>query len=333
MNFRIGFNDNTLSRFKSIQDRFNLKRFVVGEGPFADPVNLTQRRIFILPTRQGILFAIVLGIMLIGSINYNNSLGYLLTFLLASISVISILHTYRNVLGLKISVGNITPVFCGEKIKIPVVLDNSGGSERCAIQVQLSNETIKACDVAQDGWASVIMPHKTHARGLHRIPRITISSVFPLGLFRAWSYVNLTNTYLVYPEPHGDKTLPTGWDEQQQQQRGYHKGTDDFSGLYTYTPGDPLGHIHWKAYAREQGLHTKKFAGNNEQEIWLDWRGINNLDTEIKLSQLSRWIIEADMTEMNYGVWLPQNRIAPSLGPMHKQKCLKALALFNEHKL
>jgi len=314
-------------------DRFNLDRFVVGEGPFEAPVKLTQRRIFILPTRLGFLFAFVLAIMLIGSINYNNSLGYLLTFLLASVSVISILHTYRNLLGLKISVGNISPAFCGEKIKIPIVLDNSDNTERCAIQVQLSKEMTKASDVAQDGWVSITLPFKTLARGVHRIPRITISSVYPLGLFRAWSYVNLSNTYLVYPEPKGDKTLPTGWDEQQQQQRGYHKGADDFSGLYTYVPGDPLGHIHWKSYARDQGLHTKKFAGNNEQEIWLDWRGINGTNTEIKLSQLSRWVIEADMTEMNYGVWLPENRIPPSLGPMHKQKCLKALALFNEKNI
>ena len=121
--------------------------------------------------------------------------------------------------------------------------------------------------------------------------------------------------------------MPYQWNQEQQQQRGYHKGTDDFAGLYTYTPGDPLGHIHWKAYAREQGLHTKKFAGNNEQELWLDWRVLNKADTEKNLSQLATWVLEADKTEMNYGLWLPGNRIAPSLGPMHKQKCLKALAL------
>ena len=321
-----------LSKLNLSIDQLNLDRFFVGEGPFNAPVNLTQRRIFILPTRQGFLFATVLLIMLIGSINYNNSLGYLLTFLLASLSVVSILYTYRNLLQLKISIGNITPVFCGENIKIPIVVDNSGNSERFAIQVELDNEQTKSCDVEQDGWSSVSLSYKTHSRGNHQVPRITISSVFPLGLFRAWSHVRLTNTYLVYPKPGGDIQLPFQWNQEQQQLRGYHKGADDFAGLYTYTPGDPLGHIHWKAYAREQGLHTKKFAGNNEQELWLDWRVLEKSDTEKNLSQLATWILEADKTEMNYGLWLPGNRTVPSLGPMHKQKCLKALALFSENQ-
>jgi uncharacterized protein (DUF58 family) len=319
-----------LSKLTFPLEQLNLDRFFTGEGPFDAPLILARRRIFILPTRQGVLFAIVLGIMLIGSINYNNSLGYLLTFLLASVAVVSILHTYRNLLSLKISVGNIQPVFCGEKIKIPVVIDNSGLSDRFAIQAELSVEQIRSCDVAQDGWASISLSYKTRTRGMHRIPRITISSVFPLGLFRAWSHVRLNNTYLVYPEPAGKTRLPYQWNEEQQQLRGYHKGTDDFAGLNTYIPGDPLGHIHWKAYAREQGLFTKKFGGNNEQELWLDWRVLDGLNTEQKLGQLAKWVLEADKTEMNYGLWLPGNRIAPSLGPMHKLKCLKALALFRK---
>ena len=310
-------------------NQLNLDRFFVGEGPYDAPLQLSQRRIFILPTRQGILFAVVLLIMLIGSINYNNSLGYLLTFLLASVAVVSILYTYRNLLNLKVSIGNIAPVFCGANVKLPVVLDNNGFSERCAVQLKILEEDIESCEVDQDGWASVDLSFKATSRGKHQVPRITVSTVFPLGLFHAWSHVLLNNTYLVYPEPLGDKTLPYQWNEEQQQQRGYHKGSDDFAGLYTYSPGDPLGHIHWKSYARDQSLYTKKFGGNNEQEIWLDWREVKKETIESKLSQLSQWILEADMTEMNYGVWLPENRINPSLGPMHKQKCLTALAMFS----
>jgi uncharacterized protein (DUF58 family) len=321
-----------LSKLTTSLQQFNLDRFFIGEGPFDAPLHLSQRRIFILPTRQGILFAVVLLIMLIGSINYNNSLGYLLTFLLASVAVVSILYTYRNLLNLKVSIGNITPVFSGETMKLPVVLDNSGFSERVAVQAKITNEQTGSCEVAQDSWASVDLSFKAASRGLHQVPRITVSTVFPLGLFHAWSHVRLNNTYLVYPEPMGEKTLPYQQNEEQQAQRGYHKGTDDFAGLNTYVPGDSLGHIHWKAYAREQGLYTKKFGGNNEQEIWLDWKGTNSPDTEIRLSQLSRWILEADMSEMNYGVSLPENRIGPSLGPMHKQKCLRAIALFRGFK-
>ena len=45
------------------------------------PVVLDRKRIYILPTRRGLLFAVFLLVMLLGSINYALSLGFVLTFL------------------------------------------------------------------------------------------------------------------------------------------------------------------------------------------------------------------------------------------------------------
>lgn len=311
-------------------DQLNLDRFFKQHASVDGPVSLVRQRIYILPTRNGVLFASILLVMLIGSINYNNSLGYLLTFLLAAVNIISIVHTYKNLLNLTISVGSIAAVFCGEKIKVPIVIDNTGDTERYAIELNFPSEKQRSSDVPENNWITLNLAHTALQRGLHRLPRLTISSTFPMGLFRAWSTIQLNNTYLVYPEPVGTKKLPMQWLELQQSLRGYHKGSEDFSGLTTYNPGDSLRHIHWKAYAREQGLQTKKFAGNNDQELWLDWRTMSNNTTEAKLSQLSKWVEEADKTEMNYGLWLPGKRIAPSLGPMHKKRCLEALALHRD---
>lgn len=310
----------------------NVERFFNKSPPIDGPVTLRRQCIYILPTRNGILFACILFVMLIGSINYNNSLGYLLTFLLVAVNIVSILHTYKNLLHMTVSVGSIAPVFCGEKIKVPIVIDNTGQIERHAIDMNFPQGKIRSCDVPDNNWVTLNLAHTSQQRGLHRLPRLTISSTYPLGLFRAWSNLELTNTYLVYPEPVGETKLPMHWLELQQSLRGYHKGSEDFSGLTTYNPGDSLRHIHWKAYAREQGLQTKKFAGNNDQELWLDWRTMTNNSTETKLSQLSKWVDEADKTEINYGLWLPGKRIAPSLGPMHKQHCLETLALHKENQ-
>ena len=71
----------------SLRYRFSLERFLVGEGPEDEPIFLAQRRVYILPSKMGIYFSAMMLVMLLGAVNYNNSLAYALTFLLASISL------------------------------------------------------------------------------------------------------------------------------------------------------------------------------------------------------------------------------------------------------
>lgn len=96
-------------------------------------VVLTQRRVFILPTRQGIVFAGMLLLMLIGSTNYQLSLGFAVTFLLAAMAIVSILHTFRNLAGLVVSAGRTAPVFVGESAVFHVRIDNPGGIRRHSV--------------------------------------------------------------------------------------------------------------------------------------------------------------------------------------------------------
>ncbi|NOZ52703.1 MAG: DUF58 domain-containing protein [Gammaproteobacteria bacterium] len=310
-------------------ERLNLNRFFEGEGPFDSPLTLTQRRIFILPTRQGLFFGLLLVVMLLGAINYDNSMSYLLTFLLASLIVVSILHTFRNLLHLRISVAVIAPVFSGENVTVPIILDNTGYPSRFAIRLELPKQAPRSCDVANNNWTNIDLSFPTKSRGKQSLPRITISTVFPLGLFRAWSPIRFSNNVMVYPAPLGETRLP--YHSQQYQQRldgGSQKGADDFTGFRNYHSGDSLRHINWKAYARQQELHTKQFGSNNNLELWLDWRTLPETNTETKLSQLCKWVIEADKTDVDYGLWLPNTVIKPGDDAAHKQHCLEALALF-----
>ena len=54
-----------------------------------DNLQPTQRNIYILPTRPGWMLAITLLVMLVGSINYQLNLGYMLTFLIAGAAVVA----------------------------------------------------------------------------------------------------------------------------------------------------------------------------------------------------------------------------------------------------
>ncbi len=308
--------------------RFSLARFLKGEGPETGPIKLVQRRVYILPTKRGIFFAVAGLVMLIGALNYNNSLGFILVFLLASLSIVAILHTYRNLLHIKIDVGHIAPVFCGDVIRVPIILDNSHYPNRFSIRLDFPSGQPLFTDIAANQWVRVEPTLLSSKRGRKQLDRITIKTIFPLGLFKAWSYAHFNVQYLVYPAPDKQHELP--------RESLYHfnltgdrgNGCDDFAGLRNYQQGDSLRHVHWKTYARQQGMHTKQFGGDRAEELWLDWETLTDLETEARLSRLTRWILDADAMQYNYGLRLPNQLIPLGHGPDHRHRCLEALALY-----
>lgn len=331
----------------TLRQRFSLSRFLRGEGPQPGPLLLRQRRVFILPTRQGLLFAGILLLMLIGSINYAASLGFSLTFLLASLALVAMLHTYRNLLHLRVDSGPAEAVFCGEELRVPVTLENPAGQPRFAVSLQFSADSRPAgepsakkpadenlpalsCDIPADGGRRVELPLPTQRRGRHPLPRITLATVYPLGLFRAWAYAEFAADVLVYPRPARNAALPKNsvWQTELSGDRG--RGADDFVGLRNYHPGDSPRHVHWKTAARGQGLHTKQFGGDRAEELWLDWAALPAGETgvERRLSILARWVLDADGADYRYGLRLPGLTIPLAQGPAQRRRCLEALALF-----
>lgn len=314
--------------FQTLSQRFNLRRFFVGEGPQTAPYHLHRRNVYILPTKQGLIFANLLMLMLIGAINYNNSLAYLMTFLLASLSVIAILHTYRNLLQLAISAGHIEPRFVGETLTIPIRIDNRNGPTRLAIELQFPGEEGCMLDIDPHQQQYVELETVPTRRGRHRLERFTIATRFPLGLFRAWANVHLQHGYLVYPRPATIQQLPADSHYILKVHGDQGVGADDFAGLRQYHTGDSMRHIHWKAAARQQGLLTKQFGGDRSEELWLDWTSLPDIDVEQRLSILSRWVLLAEREGKSYGLRLPDQLIIPSRGDRHRHQCLKALAEF-----
>lgn len=318
-----------VKRFDLVQ-RFNLIRFFRGDAPSPGPWELGRRNVYILPTRQGVFFAVTLLVILLGSINYNNSLGYFLTFLLGSIGVVGILHTYRNLLQLQIRVGMIEPVFAGTEIRVPVILDNPGRAPRYRLQLAFAGQDPVVCEMSGEGHQVVLLARPAGRRGQQAIGRFTLETTFPLGLFRAWSHIVPDAKCLVYPAPSREAYLPQTSRYLASLTGDQGLGSDDFAGLRSYRSGDSLRHIHWKALAREQGLLTKQFGGDRSERLWLDWRMLEGMDTETRLSQLCRWVIVAEQQGLEYGLWLPDKRVEPGHGRQHQQRCLKALALYGE---
>lgn len=294
------------------------------------PLRLGRRRIFILPSRGGLLYALTLAVMLLGAINYNLALGHALVFLLAGLGLIGMIHSFRNLHGLRITPGRCPPVFTGDAAQFELQLDSEGPNTRYGLVFQAQGEVALTIAVNAGQTAKIDIPVVTQQRGWLELPRIHLSTRYPLGLFTAWAYLQPAMRCLVYPRP-----LYSPLPESQHAVEGSaagDAGQEDFAGFRERQPADSLRHVAWKASARDQGhrpLLIKQFAGGNDAQLDLDWSLTDPLlDIEQRLSMLTGWVIEASQAQRSYRLNLPGQMIGPATGPAHLAECLEALALF-----
>ncbi|MET0067115.1 MAG: DUF58 domain-containing protein [Candidatus Thiodiazotropha sp.] len=297
----------------------------------ADPqggVTVRPRSIYILPTRQGLLLALVILLMLIGSINYGSNLGHLATFFLAGLWLTSIIHTWRNLLGLRIQPFRVASVFAGETAEFLLSLENPSQLPRYALEVRHRKQVGDRLDIPGSDQLLFHLPLSTRRRGPFPLPRVTLQSSYPLGLFRAWTYADLPLECLVYPKPaeRGQPPITTAYQRSDQGDRGV--GTDDFIGLRPFRSGDSTKHIDWKAYARQQGLLCKQFGGDRHLEVRLDWDLIPEQEPERRLSLLCRYVLQQEELGQAYSLRLPGVTLSSGTGQAHMQRCLSALARF-----
>jgi uncharacterized protein (DUF58 family) len=308
-------------------DAWTLQR----RSPQPGPVVLVHRRIYILPTAHGLVFFLVLLLMLAGSVNYALSLGFVLTFLLAGLGLNGILYTFRNIANLKVYSVRPRPVFAGETAEFGLRIENASGVPRAGLEARAAEGRVYPFDVPANDEVIVFVALPARRRGWLQLGRVTLQTRFPLGLFRAWSAVDLDVACIVYPQPEA-RGVPLP------EPRGEHgegsssaTGNEDFSGLRAYHLGDSPRQIAWKADARGQGLLSKVFSGRAATHLWLDWDELPaDLDTEAKLARLTRWVLDADAQDMAYGFRLAGVVLEPDTGPAHRDRCLQMLALFGQ---
>ena len=301
----------------------------------SSPIVLTQRRCFILPTRTGFLFALVLLVMLIGAINYDLSLGHALVFLLAGLGLVSMVHAINNLLALRIYPGRVDPVFAGQSAQFFFALDSvSDKKSHTALDVSFADEQAVRINVPIKTTPSFSVPCLAAQRGRLKPGRLTLASRYPLGLFRAWAYLYPPLSCLVYPQPIFTP-LPAPMPASQAGVLGGQGGQEDFSGLREWQPNESTRHIAWKAVAHDiehRPLLTKTFSGGASEELWLDWHLLpTNTPTETRLSMLCGWVLTAAQSSadgLRYGLRLPHKEIALGSGSTQQAICLEALAVY-----
>ncbi len=331
--------DQTLKKnrpWRAAADRLGvqLRRWAQNrQGTDPHTLQLHSRRIYILPTAAGVVFAIIVFTMLIGSMNYNNNLGFTLTFLLVSIAIISIHHCHRNLAGVRLQFQGVKPVFSGEKLLFRFMLENGSACARWQLHFAWDGYSGFCIDLDRNGHASVEIPLQTSRRGILIAPRLQLSTRFPFGLLRAWAWINMDLQGLVYPTPARRATIRFTGEGKDQQGGFLAEGVDDFHGLRDYRRGDPPRRIAWKALAHSGELMVKEYRSGTAPQQWLDWDLLAPADTETRLSLLARLILDAKAAQTAFGLRLPGKTIPPVAGDSQVHRCLRALARHEDRKI
>lgn len=296
--------------------------------PTEREVVLDQRRIFIFPSRLGLLYLFVLLLVLLAAINFENSMAFALAFWLGAALVVTIHHTYANMSGIRISAGQVDPVFCGEQAQFSFLLSAKNKRKtHYAIALGWNGDDLQSCDFSNEKQ-EIRLNLTAKKRGVFTAPRVFLQTHYPMGIIRAWSWVSIDTSCLVYPKPieneYPENHQSSGNNDSDEQTAGM----DEYHSTRDYQLGDHLSHVSWKRLAKGQKAQTKLFASAMQETQWLDWQDFGVMDTERKLSYLCYWILEYDKKRISYGLRMPNVELTPAFGPEHKTAALEALARY-----
>ena len=314
--------------------------------PLTDTLTLTQRNVYILPTRAGWMLALTLLVLLVASINYQLNLGYLLTFMLAGAAVVGMHVTHGNLRGITMNLiaghadstsgkGTLGQIFAGSTANIEVRLSHARKSHRPSIGLALLDAEHAPhwawADMPAQGTSVVNVAFKAAKRGLQRIPNLQAETRYPLGTFRVWTVWRPKSEVLVYPapEPHAPP-LPAGEPRSGGAGAARMQQSGEFDGVRAYRRGDPLKLVVWKKAAKSDELVSRDTQQAQRHELMLDYatcHSASNTHHEAKLSRLTAWVLAADKLGADYGLRILGREIKPSSGEAHKRACLEALAL------
>lgn len=318
---------------RPLKQRFNA--WLTARLPATDSLALTQRNVYILPTRPGWMLALTLLVMLVGSINYQLNLGYLLTFLLAGSAVVGMHVSHATLRGLTLHLAPPAPCFAGTAAQLSITLNSAQRRARHGIGVAIHGQSEWAyVDVPPLGSGTVTIGWVPPGRGRHTLPPLTAETRFPLGTFRVWTVWRPAASVLAYPTPEASPPpLPSGTPKAGNVTAAPSAPSGEFDGVRTYRRGDPLKAVVWKRVAQAMARGSADLvsrdhaSAQSRHELWLDWAHTGTANTELRASRLTAWVLQAERLGQSYGLRVPGREVAPAQGSAHRLQCLEALAL------
>lgn len=309
---------------------------------------LTHRNVYILPTRAGLALGVTLAALLLGSINYQLNLGYLLTFLVSGCALAALMETHATLRGLSLTLLPTEPGWAGRALPLRVQVDAPAGRARPAVRLSLASvnapdpahvsaaETL--VDIAAGGSTTVTLSVLPARRGLLPMPIVRIDTRYPLGLFRAWAVWRPAGELVVAPAPeHRAPPLrqqahpaagnpPPRQPPRQPSAAQVGLQTPGDHGLRRWRRGDGLNLVAWKRSAQRDQLLSREHPPEPRHATWLDLATTGCATREAALARLAAWLLEADAAGRPWGLRLPGLTLPPAQGPAQRRRAMEALA-------
>ncbi len=300
-------------------------------------VTLTHKSIFILPSGFGIAWFMLIGVLYLFGTNYQNNLVIGLSLLLASLLHTCIIYSYKNLAGLTLTSQTPPETQANQSIAFPVTLtsktkpDNKHTSHQQICLNFAEQRHVRLTDIGESSQSSLTFTPQE--RGRFNPGRIKVSSNFPLGLFRTWSYVDLDIHHIIYAEPKTSQVSLTSLDDDNSSEFEHGKlqpGVDDYKGLKTYVEGESLKQVAWKQWAQGRGMLTKEFAQPEGKPVWLSLDDTDGNSLEQKLSKLAWQVNVLSQGQQVFGLALKQQVIEQNSGEIHRKQCQQLIALYGK---
>jgi uncharacterized protein (DUF58 family) len=270
------------------------------------------------------MLAVVLVAMLIAGLNYNSNLGLAFAFLMASTALVAMHHCNRNLLGIEVDATSEVDAFAGGDAAFEFTLRNASSLDRRGVEIRCLTSSATTCVPARSSQ-TVIVAVPAPARGLLRVEQFELRTRHPFGWFNAWTYVHCVLTAHVAPAPGGSRPLPAG-SGQGAASAADMRGDEEYAGLRAYEPGMPLKHMAWKVVARGVEPAVRSYTGLAAHAQWLEWRALEGWESEARLAQLCRWVLQSAAAHHVFGLRIPGAEILPGRGAAHRIACLRTLA-------
>lgn len=301
-----------------------VERLTGANGRDVLPLTLHRRRIYVLPTGFGVALALLIFVMLMGSLNFNNNMGLAFTFLLGGLGLIAPLLTFLNLYRIEVVDATGHSVHAGEPCAVTLRLRGRRASGHWSIRVQYG-AAYGMTHAEPHGQTSVTIRVPTERRGPLRLARLKISTVYPLGIFRAWAVLSPAQATLIYPAPEPNAPpLPKGRTDRRSGAAA--NGSEQFYGVREYQPQDSPRLIAWKTVARTGELHTKQFEDPGAGRVELCESDLLGLGLEQRVSRLTAWVLTAHARDMAWSFQLGSTRLPTASGDSHRRRCLELLA-------
>lgn len=295
-------------------------------------VTLHHKNVYIMPTGWGMGLGLMLLTLLLGAINYQSNMGYLLTFLVAASAVSSMFQTHASLRGVSLTVQPLPIAFVDTDLDIPLQLSNTSKQARAALAVQWAAQASEPVWMSAPGQSQqgLTLRWRPGARGWQTLPMVRITSLYPMGLFRAWAVWQPAQTLLVCPSPErmappwpmsavaGGINTPLT--------RAHDDAAED---VRLYREGDPLKWVLWKKAAKTTPWFRRDPQTPPSSPLWLRSQDTGLSSTNARLRRLTAWVLQAHAQGAHYGVELDaQTRVEPQAGQEQLYRCLQALALW-----